>query len=259
LEAQRLMGGAHAGRGNYKSRKLASSNHNDNNDNSSDSCSSSGTGSSSSSNSQDEMETKYSEEDSYMSDGSDDVLYLGATFKEGRRSEVVIADFEPPAMRELLLFMYTDACSSINVLSENAADLFAAASKYQVSTLFAFIEAYLTMEVSTTNCLALLQLADTYDAPKLWTKTLEVANDNALLETSEYRSLPKQLRNLVHEALGSHARQSSCCTAGSSSGNVTMSVESVSSAGPNENTGTNGEGGDHARGPHASNRICTIV
>jgi len=251
LEVQQDTDSTQTGRGN-KSRKLSASNHNDN---SSSSCSYNSSGNGSISDSQDETETKYSEEDGYSSGGSDDVLYLGATFKEGRRSEVVIDDVEPAAMRELLLFMYTDACSNVNVLSENAVELLAASSKYQVSTLFAFIEVYLTMEVTPTSCLSLLQLADTFDAPKLWTKTLATANDNALLETPEFAALPRQLRGLVQEALGSQARESTSGTAGSTSG-ATMSVESVPSAGLYD---TGNEGGvDNTRGQNTPNRICTI-
>jgi len=253
LQTQQKMDvpNVNVGRG-FKSRKLSASNHNDN---SSSSCSSGND--SSISGSQDETETKYSEEDSYFSDDSDDVLYLGATFKEGRRSEVVISDIEPAAMRELLLFMYTDACSNITILSENAVELLAASSKYQVSNLFAFIEVYLTMEVNVPSCLALLQLADTYDAPKLWAKTLAIANDNALLDTPAFEALPRPLQALVQEALGSRVRLSTSGTACSSNGVVTMSVESVSSPGPHENPGTAG-GPEHGRGQNVPNRICTI-
>ena len=107
-------------------------------------------------------------DDSRSSHSSEGMLiHIDAPFVEGRYGEVVIPDISPEVMNELLLFIYTDACSSVGILENMAIDLFSASAKYQITSLFNFIEDYLCLQITTESCLGLFQLADMYNADKL--------------------------------------------------------------------------------------------
>ena len=218
----------------------SASNHNDVNEDSNSSITGSDAG------------INYSDDDSEC----EEYLYLSAPFQEGRLGEVIISDIRPEIMRELLLFMYTDACSSISIFSDHAVELFEASAKYQVQALFAFIEKYLCMEVGIHNCLALLQLADMYDAVRLLNKAAQVVHDNALSTSAEFNSLPKHLRSLVLATMDP-LLTASCCTSGGSSA-ATMSVDSVSSTATHDNTNNAEHAGENQGRVVPNNRNCTI-
>ena len=165
-------------------------------------------------------------------------VYLEAPFEEGRNGEVIIPDVSAATMRELLLFIYTDACSSVNVLEKMSVDLFAAAAKYQISTLFSFVEDYLCLQIGPQSCLALLQLADSYEAPKLRHKALQVATENSadVMASEDFKLLDHSLKEAVEHCVDqSHLRSVSCCSNGlDSSSNSVISPAVTTETGDEE-------------------------
>ena len=190
------------------------------------------------------------------SDDCDDLLYLGANFREGLAGEVLIPDIDPATMHELLMFMYTDTCSSVNVLATQAVELFTAAAKYQVTALFSFVEDYLTLELCNHNCLALLQLADTYGATKLHDKALQLAMESSqeLVHEPDFNYLSTTLQGRILSAADKSIDGGCCSTDGRSA-----SEEGVCNGVQDGAGGAIGSGID-ANGQRATpNRGCVIV
>jgi len=154
------------------------------------------------------------------------------TMAESASSTVTMPDFEPPVVREMLHFMYTDTCSSSDIYAEHGVALLCMALKYQVLGMVGQCEAYFCSQLSEETAVSLLMLADTYSATGLKQKTLQfIAHHPAVATSPEYRDLDADLLKEASGAIeavskrrGLHAR----ITGSSSSSDKTGSTRSVS-------------------------------
>jgi len=87
-------------------------------------------------------------------------------FTEQKTNILKIDDLEPPVVKEMLRFLYTDR---VEKMDEFAKDLLMAADKYMIDLLKTQCQAALTQTITVENCCQLLALADSHSASYLKT------------------------------------------------------------------------------------------
>ena len=85
-------------------------------------------------------------------------------FTENQTNSLNIDDLEPPVVKEMLRFLYTDR---VEKMDEFAKDLLVASDKYLIDLLKTKCEAALCKTLTVENCSELLVIADTHSAPFL--------------------------------------------------------------------------------------------
>jgi len=111
--------------------------------------------------------------------------------KESETALISIEDFGEDVIEEMILFIYTDTCSRLEVL---ASELLAVADKYFIEKLKLICEIELIKIVNKDNMCELLCLADVYNAENLAniiTKYIHAQTSKKLSTTMKLR-LPKR-------------------------------------------------------------------
>lgn len=110
-------------------------------------------------------------------------------FLESHTGVVVIPDFTEAVAREFLCYIYTDALSDVTVLSEMSIPLLIISSKYQVPSLFSFVEEFLCLRLTVDNAIEMLGIADTFSALRLKELAMKTVIKHALVltVTNEYK------------------------------------------------------------------------
>jgi len=141
-------------------------------------------------------------------------------FLESQTGIVVIPDIEAAVVEEMLVYCYTDALSDVTVLTRLAVPLLVASSKYQISSLFCFVEEYLCLQLTVDNALEMLALADAHSAAKLKELAMRIVISNALVltSTSEYKYLHPTIVSEIETSLDHQQRLQKCCLASSGGG-----------------------------------------
>lgn len=141
-----------------------------------------------------------------------------APFLESHTGIVIMPDLDHEVLSEFLVFIYTDALSDVMVLSTMANSLLALSAKYDVPSLFNFVEEYLCLQLTVDTAVELLRLADMYGATKLKEIALKTVVQNALVltDTSDYKHLHSSLLGEIERQLEDVQRLQQCCLTGSS-------------------------------------------
>ena len=126
-----------------------------------------------------------------------------ANMKEKETNTVAIDDFKAKVVAEMLNFIYTGNVSSQDTLSEIAAELLAAADKYQLDILKSICEEGLCSILKVTNCVEYLVLGNMYQTFKLkrMALSLVVENVDSITETDVIKDLLKQKPELALEVM----------------------------------------------------------
>ncbi|XP_028595487.2 kelch-like protein 6 [Podarcis muralis] len=109
-------------------------------------------------------------------------------FKESRDGEVLLKDMDPSLLQNLLAYVYS---GELALTSENAEDLFTAASRLQVTPALQHISRYLSERISEENCFHLYMLAYDHNNPTLLRSTMHYLglNFESLLEHKDFPNL----------------------------------------------------------------------
>jgi len=83
----------------------------------------------------------------------------------------VVKDMEPEILKELLRFLY---CGHVNNMTDNCADLFSVAEKYDLRVLKNQCELALLQNTSKENALEMYMLAETYNGAVLMEKAVQM-------------------------------------------------------------------------------------
>lgn len=120
---------------------------------------------------------------------------------ENYLEEVVINNFKPEAVKEMLYFIYSGSTSTGNLTDQNGKDLLGAADQYQLDILKSMCEEKLCSSLEVTNSVELLVLADLYRASKLRRMALRlVANNmNKIVISDVYKELNARHPSLTLE------------------------------------------------------------
>ncbi|XP_058788574.1 speckle-type POZ protein-like [Phymastichus coffea] len=125
--------------------------------------------------------------------------------KEQNENKVTITDIRSTVMTEVLRFIYT---AKVNKIDTIAAEILAAADKYQLTGLKKMCEEYLSTQLSVENACEILLVADQTNTEKLYNTTLDFitihANEivtsekfDTTIKTYTYDLLLVLLKNLM--------------------------------------------------------------
>jgi len=117
---------------------------------------------------------------------------------ENYLEEVVIDNFKPEVVKEMLHFIYTGSTSTGNITDQIGKDLLGAADQYQLDILKNMCEEKLCSSLEVTNSVELLVLADLYRSSKLRRIALRLVakNMDTIVGTKVYKEF-----NVRHPAL----------------------------------------------------------
>ena len=126
-----------------------------------------------------------------------------SNMKEKQTKIVTIDDFKARVVIEMLNFIYTGNVSSQDILKELAAELLAAADKYQLDLLKNICEEGLCSTLKVANCVEYLVLGDMYQTFKLKRMALRLVVENldTITETDVIKDLFKQKPELALEVM----------------------------------------------------------
>ena len=96
--------------------------------------------------------------------------------RERRENAVKITDLKADVVREMLMYIYTDTAPNANKM---AADLLAAADKYDLGRLQLICEDVLSRELNVNNIVEVLELADEHNAEHLKKRCMEFLHMHA--------------------------------------------------------------------------------
>merc|ERR1740128_1271126 len=106
-----------------------------------------------------------------------------AEMKEKKTGQVDIEDLKPEVVSEMLKFIYSWECASINdsnTSDQDVIDLIEAADKYQLEVLKHLCEDALCTRINVESSLKFLIFADTYGAIKLKEVSMELVKVNVV-------------------------------------------------------------------------------
>jgi len=110
---------------------------------------------------------------------------------------VMIPDFEYAVVNDMLNYIYTDACGTITLSTDqiSSQNLFKAAVKYQIPGLISIFEEYFIQQMNNESVLSLLQMADIYGAQHLKLTALQYVAKNAskIVQRKEFNDLDEDL------------------------------------------------------------------
>ena len=117
-------------------------------------------------------------------------MFQSEGFTENKTNIVKIEDFEPPVVKEMLRFIYTDRVEKMDAMAK---ELLIAADKYLVDNLKAECQWALQRKLTVQNCCELLAFADSYLSPKpkdyamefVLSHSLEVAKSSSWIEMKQ--------------------------------------------------------------------------
>jgi len=117
---------------------------------------------------------------------------------ENYLEEVVIDNFKPEVVKEMLHFIYTGSTSTGNITGPIGKDLLGAADQYQLDILKSMCEEKLCSSLEVSHSVELLVLADLYRASKLRRMALRLVakNMDTIINTDVYKKL-----NACHPAI----------------------------------------------------------
>jgi len=118
---------------------------------------------------------------------------------EATTGEVTIEDIDPVAFKQVLRFVYTDACEA-GAMEAMADHLLPAARKYQLERLQRMSEAYLSAMLTAENAAQRLRLAELHGSDKLKQSAMEYITSNLddVEKTEAYKELDAPLlRELI--------------------------------------------------------------
>lgn len=90
-------------------------------------------------------------------------------FTENKTNILKIDDLEPPVVKEMLRFLYTDRVENMDELAK---ELLVVADRYLIDLLRSECQSFLAQRVTVENCCQLLALADSHSAADLKTVTM---------------------------------------------------------------------------------------
>jgi len=123
---------------------------------------------------------------------------FNANMKEKIENEVQIDDIKPDVLAEMLHFIYTWKCKSLDV--DLAEDLLIAADKYQIDSLKKLCEERLICSINTENYFSLLVLGHTYSSRiKKSVYDYVVGNKNNIKFDESLMEYPSLMMELLRE------------------------------------------------------------
>ncbi|XP_006011628.1 kelch-like protein 40 [Latimeria chalumnae] len=84
--------------------------------------------------------------------------------EESKKREVNLEDVDPEVMSSIVNYIYT---SEIEINDQNVQDIFAAASMFQIPSIFTVCVSFLQKRLGLSNCLAIFRLGLMLDCPRL--------------------------------------------------------------------------------------------
>ncbi|XP_073821410.1 speckle-type POZ protein-like [Musca autumnalis] len=125
-------------------------------------------------------------------------MFEHETMAEYKTNQIIINDFEPAVIRELLTFIYTDTAPNIEVLVR---ELLAAADKYNVGKLKRLCESVLNNNISKETVLPTLVLADQRSARILKIRCIHYIKKNlsSIAFTNEWKIMFNNYPQLIQE------------------------------------------------------------
>ncbi|XP_061386077.1 speckle-type POZ protein-like [Musca vetustissima] len=117
---------------------------------------------------------------------------------ENKTNQILINDFEPDVIKEMLTYMYSDGAPNIHSM---AGELLAAADKYDVEQLKGLCESVLNKEISNETVLPTLVLADQHSADVLKKRCFHYIklNLSSIVFTNEWKTMLNNYQELIHE------------------------------------------------------------
>ncbi|XP_026796734.3 kelch-like protein 40a [Pangasianodon hypophthalmus] len=97
-----------------------------------------------------------------------------SNLEESKKREVVLKDVEPGIMGMILRYLYT---CDINLTEQNVQDIFMAANRYQIPSIFSVCVSYLEHKMVLSNCLAIFRLGLLLECPRLAAKARDYICD----------------------------------------------------------------------------------
>merc|ERR1719342_1146697 len=118
--------------------------------------------------------------------------------KEEIENEVQIDEVKPQVMAELLHYIYTGKCYSLN--KDIAGDLFVAASKYQINSLKDLSEKVVISSIDNANYFSFLLLGHNYSSKiKKSVFDFVVRNKNQIKFEESLKEYPSLIMELLRE------------------------------------------------------------
>ena len=136
-------------------------------------------------------------------------------FKESTAGVIIIPDVEPDVLKEVLLYIYTDECSTdMNTILERMSEpLLLTAVKYQISGLTLICEEYYIHNITIENVINTLCISDTYQLNKLKEHCLNyiIHHIECILQCKEYHILqPIYLKQEIEQLIELVSRRKGC-------------------------------------------------
>ncbi|XP_073821148.1 speckle-type POZ protein-like [Musca autumnalis] len=125
-------------------------------------------------------------------------MFEHETMAENKTNQIIINDFEPAVIRELLTFMYSDTAPNIEGV---VGELLAAADKYDVEQLKGLCESVLNNDISNETVLPTLVLADQHSASTLKIRCFHYIKKNlcSIVFTNEWKTMLSNYSQLIQE------------------------------------------------------------
>ncbi|XP_005188862.2 speckle-type POZ protein-like [Musca domestica] len=125
-------------------------------------------------------------------------MFEHETMTENETNQILINDFEPVVIKEMLIFMYSDSAPNIEGM---AGELLAAADKYDVEQLKCLCEMVLNNEISNETVLPTLVLADQHSALTLKKRCFHYIKLNlaSIVFTKEWKTMLNNYSELIRE------------------------------------------------------------
>ncbi|XP_028833312.1 kelch-like protein 40a [Denticeps clupeoides] len=114
-----------------------------------------------------------------------------------RKREVELKDVEPQIMGMLLRYIYT---SDINLTEQNVQDIFMAANRFQIPSIFSVCVSYLQAKLVLSNCLAIFRLGLLLDCPRLASEARDFICDHfeVIVRDQDFHQLgPSELAAII--------------------------------------------------------------
>ena len=119
-------------------------------------------------------------------------------FIENKTNILQIDDLEPPIVKEMLRFLYTDR---VEKMDELAKDLLVAADKYLITTLKSLCQVQLGGAITIDNCLELFVLADSHSVSDLKKLTINfiIQHSASVVKSEDWKELKQSRPQLCFE------------------------------------------------------------
>ena len=146
-------------------------------------------------------------------------------FKESTEKVIIIPDVEPDVLKEVLLYIYTDECSTDiqTILERMSEPLLLTAVKYQIPGLTLICEDYYIHNITIENVINTLFISDTYQLNKLKEHCLNyiIHHIECILQCKEYHILqPVYLKQEIEQLIELVSRRKGCRGSGYNSSDI---------------------------------------